>query len=81
MYVLVPMPALFFGTGSMGGGSNLASGWEDAGKFLVGFSAVGSFAIPAILFHAAVRRAGGAAAARAAGGGPLACVWRTPAAG
>ena len=26
--------------------------WIDAGKFLTGFSAVGSIAIPAILFHA-----------------------------
>ena len=26
--------------------------WVDAGKFLTGFSAVGSIAIPAILFHA-----------------------------
>lgn len=32
----------------------LAAGrrWIDAGKFLTGFSAVGSVAIPAILFHA-----------------------------
>ena len=26
--------------------------WVDAGKFLTGFSAIGSIAIPAILFHA-----------------------------
>lgn len=57
MYVLVPMPYLFFGTGasssaSIYGGSSLASGWIDAGKFLTGFSAVGSIAVPAILFHA-----------------------------
>lgn len=51
MYVLVPMPALFFG-GSPG--SNLASSWVDAGKFLTGFSAVGSVAIPAILYHSGV---------------------------
>jgi hypothetical protein len=38
VYVLVPMPWLFFSEGA--GGSNLASGWQDAGKFLVGFSAV-----------------------------------------
>ncbi|KAL6779501.1 VPS55 [Auxenochlorella protothecoides x Auxenochlorella symbiontica] len=49
MYVLVPMPALFFGGAP---GSNLASSWVDAGKFLTGFSAVGSVAIPAILYHA-----------------------------
>ncbi len=30
----------------------LACRWIDAGKFLTGFSAVGSIAIPAILFHA-----------------------------
>ena len=58
MYVLVPMPALFFSSGG-DYGSNLASGWQDAGKFLVGFSAVGSLAIPAILYHAAVRGGGG----------------------
>ncbi|CAL8462964.1 g2498 [Coccomyxa elongata] len=57
MYVLVPMPYLFFGASSSGssslyGDSSLASGWIDAGKFLTGFSAVGSIAIPAILFHA-----------------------------
>ncbi|KAG2427862.1 hypothetical protein HXX76_012182 [Chlamydomonas incerta] len=57
MYVLVPMPYLFFG--STGGeyaiyGSSIQSGWVDAGKFLTGFSAVGSIAIPAILAHAKV---------------------------
>lgn len=52
MYVLVPMPYLFFGASESSYGSNLASSWVDAGKFLTGFSAVGSFAIPAILFHA-----------------------------
>jgi len=31
--------------------------WIDAGKFLTGFSAVGSVAIPAILYHAEVREA------------------------
>ena len=49
-YVLVPMPYLFFGGGSQG--SNLASSWVDAGKFLTGFSGVGTVAIPAILYHA-----------------------------
>lgn len=29
--------------------------WVDAGKFLTGFSAVGSIAIPAVLAHAQVR--------------------------
>lgn len=32
--------------------------WIDAGKFLTGFSAVGSIAIPAILAHAQVRSRG-----------------------
>ena len=50
VFVLVPMPYLFFGGGA--GGSNLASSWQDAGKFLVGFSAVAAVAIPAILYHA-----------------------------
>lgn len=53
MYVLVPMPYLFFGPSESAYGSNMASSWVDAGKFLTGFSAVGSFAIPAILWHAA----------------------------
>jgi hypothetical protein len=44
------MSYLFFGGGSQG--SNLASGWVDAGKFLSGFSAVCMFAIPAVLYHA-----------------------------
>ncbi|MED6206923.1 hypothetical protein PIB30_031149 [Stylosanthes scabra] len=53
MYVLVPMPCLFFGGGnthflmSRDGG-----GWIDAAKFLTGASAVGSIAIPIILKHA-----------------------------
>eukprot|EP00897_Mesotaenium_endlicherianum_P000103 jgi/Mesen1/10093/ME000074S09435 len=54
MYVMVPMPCLFFGGDSsmdfysMGGEND----WEDAAKFLTGFSAVGSIGIPAILHHA-----------------------------
>ena len=44
------MPYLFFGGGT--DGSNLASSWVDAGKFLTGFSAIGTVAIPAILYHA-----------------------------
>lgn len=58
IYVLVPMPYLFFGGGggsssyAIYGTSSVASGWVDAGKFLTGFSAVGSIAVPAILFHA-----------------------------
>ncbi len=53
----LPQPYLFFGGG--GGGSNLASSWQDAGKFLVGFSAVAAIAIPAILYHAQVGGQGG----------------------
>ncbi|CAJ2632309.1 unnamed protein product [Trifolium pratense] len=53
MYVLVPMPCLFFGGGStqfmM---SRDGGGWMDAAKFLTGASAVGSIAIPIILKHA-----------------------------
>jgi hypothetical protein len=49
-YVLVPMPYLFFGGGPQG--SNLSSGWIDAGKFLVGLSATATIAIPSILYHA-----------------------------
>mmetsp|Transcript_14036 Transcript_14036/g.30388 ORF Transcript_14036/g.30388 Transcript_14036/m.30388 type:complete len:133 (+) Transcript_14036:70-468(+) len=58
IYVLVPMPYIFFGSAGGDGyslySSNLQSGWVDAGKFLAGFSAVGSIAIPAILAHAQV---------------------------
>ncbi|GIL92881.1 hypothetical protein Vretimale_14799 [Volvox reticuliferus] len=58
MYVLVPMPYLFFGSSNGDGyalyGSTIQSGWVDAGKFLTGFSAVGSIAIPAILAHAKI---------------------------
>ncbi|GFH23052.1 vacuolar trafficking protein, partial [Haematococcus lacustris] len=59
MYILVPMPFIFFGSsqGNDGyalSGSSMQSGWADAGKFLTGFSAVGSIAIPAILAHAQV---------------------------
>ncbi|KAF3786034.1 Vacuolar sorting-associated protein [Nymphaea thermarum] len=54
MYVMLPMPCLFFlgsdnSIFSIGGG-----GWVDAAKFLTGASAVGSIAIPAILKHANV---------------------------
>jgi hypothetical protein len=70
MYVLVPMPYLFFGASqdSYGYGS-IASGWMDAGKFLTGFSAVGSVAIPAILAHAQVGAGAGGGAARTRGSG------------
>ncbi|PPR89527.1 hypothetical protein GOBAR_AA31158 [Gossypium barbadense] len=53
MYVLVPMPCLFFGGGSTQFlTSRDGGGWIDAAKFLTGASAIGSFAIPIILRHA-----------------------------
>ncbi|KAJ6924080.1 hypothetical protein NC652_017398 [Populus alba x Populus x berolinensis] len=53
MYVLVPMPCLFFGGGSTQFlTSRDGGGWIDAAKFLTGASAVGSIAIPIILRHA-----------------------------
>ncbi|KAI6696465.1 hypothetical protein NL676_016584 [Syzygium grande] len=53
MYILVPMPCLFFGGGSTQFLiSRDGGGWIDAAKFLTGASAVGSFAIPIILRHA-----------------------------
>ncbi|XP_042510763.1 vacuolar protein sorting-associated protein 55 homolog [Macadamia integrifolia] len=52
MYVLLPMPFMFF----VGSNSSLFSesenSWENATKFLTGASAVGSIAIPSILKHA-----------------------------
>ncbi|XP_022718117.1 vacuolar protein sorting-associated protein 55 homolog [Durio zibethinus] len=56
MYVLLPMPVLFFAGSN---GSSLFSesdnnSWVNATKFLTGASAVGSIAIPAILKHAGV---------------------------
>ncbi|XVF52415.1 hypothetical protein PTKIN_Ptkin05aG0016200 [Pterospermum kingtungense] len=55
MYVLLPMPLLFF-AGSDGSAllSESDNGWVSATKFLTGASAVGSIAIPAILKHAGV---------------------------
>ncbi|XP_023885813.1 vacuolar protein sorting-associated protein 55 homolog [Quercus suber] len=55
MYVLLPMPLLFF-AGSDGSSvvSESESPWVNATKFLTGASAVGSIAIPAILKHAGV---------------------------
>nr|POE70442.1 wd repeat-containing protein lwd1 [Quercus suber] len=53
MYVLVPMPCLFFGGGSTQFlTSRDGGGWIDAAKFMTGASAVGSIAIPIILRHA-----------------------------
>ncbi|XWS62090.1 hypothetical protein CRYUN_Cryun07bG0181400 [Craigia yunnanensis] len=55
MYVLLPMPLLFF-AGSNGSAllSESDNSWVNATKFLTGASAVGSIAIPAILKHAGV---------------------------
>jgi len=46
------MPCLFFGGGASGPMYSEGSDWEDAAKFLTGFSSIGSIAIPAILRHA-----------------------------
>uniref|UniRef100_A0A7N0ZUW5 Vacuolar protein sorting 55 n=1 Tax=Kalanchoe fedtschenkoi TaxID=63787 RepID=A0A7N0ZUW5_KALFE len=55
MYVLLPMPLLFFaGSEATSIFSESTSGWADATKFLTGASAVGSIAIPVILKHAGV---------------------------
>ncbi|KAI4311600.1 hypothetical protein MLD38_036483 [Melastoma candidum] len=55
MYVLLPMPLLFFaGSDSSSLFSESNSPWVNATKFLTGFSAIGSIAIPAILKHAGV---------------------------
>ncbi|EEF33585.1 vacuolar protein sorting-associated protein 55 homolog [Ricinus communis] len=55
MYVLLPMPLLFF-AGSDGSSlfQESDSRWVNATKFLTGASAVGSIAIPAILKHSGV---------------------------
>ncbi|KAF5954067.1 hypothetical protein HYC85_006923 [Camellia sinensis] len=59
MYVLVPMPCLFFGGGSTQFLiSRDGGGWMDAAKFLTGASSVGSIAIPIILRHADLIGAG-----------------------
>ncbi|CAA7016111.1 unnamed protein product [Microthlaspi erraticum] len=53
MYVVVPMPCMFFGGGSTQFLiSRDGGGWIDAAKFLTGASTVGSLAIPIILRHA-----------------------------
>ncbi|KAM0936749.1 hypothetical protein DsansV1_C26g0191901 [Dioscorea sansibarensis] len=55
MYVILPMPLLFFAssdTSLMSSDSN--SGWAKFTKFLTGASVVGSVAIPSILKHAGI---------------------------
>ncbi|KAM7525382.1 hypothetical protein LguiA_015284 [Lonicera macranthoides] len=55
MYVLLPMPLLFFaGSDASAMLSESGNSWVDATKFLTGASAVGSIAIPVILKHAGV---------------------------
>ncbi|KAI3441910.1 uncharacterized protein J3R85_001967 [Psidium guajava] len=55
MYVLLPMPLLFFaGSDSSALFSESDSRWVNATKFLTGASAVGSIALPVILKHAGV---------------------------
>eukprot|EP00475_Leptophrys_vorax_P042779 TRINITY_DN80632_c0_g1_i1.p1 TRINITY_DN80632_c0_g1~~TRINITY_DN80632_c0_g1_i1.p1 ORF type:complete len:135 (-),score=11.22 TRINITY_DN80632_c0_g1_i1:366-770(-) len=53
MYLLLPMPCLFFSTGDSNDFFLMGTDneWQDAAKFLTGFSAVGSVAIPFILHH------------------------------
>ncbi|KAJ1287238.1 hypothetical protein BS78_03G415800 [Paspalum vaginatum] len=59
MYVLVPMPCLFFGGGSTHFLTSREGGaWMNAAKFLTGASAMGSLAIPAILRHAGLIETG-----------------------
>ena len=57
MYVLVPMPYMFF-SGRSAISSGLSEGWKDTGRFITGFAAVVSFAVPGILFHARVIKTG-----------------------
>ncbi|KAE8677418.1 Vacuolar protein sorting-associated protein 55-like protein [Hibiscus syriacus] len=54
MYVLLPMPLLFFTGSDASLLSESNNGWVNATKFLTGASAVGSIAIPAILKHAGI---------------------------
>lgn len=55
MYVMLPMPLLFFGPGDSSViSSTEGGGWVDAAKFLTGASIIGSIAIPSILKHADV---------------------------
>lgn len=56
MYVLLPMPMMFFAGSDASSLFTESSGnsWLDATKFLTGASTVGSIAIPAILKHAGV---------------------------
>ncbi|XP_010540771.1 PREDICTED: vacuolar protein sorting-associated protein 55 homolog [Tarenaya hassleriana] len=53
MYVLLPMPLLFFaGSDSSSLFNESDNSWINAAKFLTGASTIGSIAIPSILKHA-----------------------------
>ncbi|XP_020577767.1 vacuolar protein sorting-associated protein 55 homolog [Phalaenopsis equestris] len=55
MYVILPMPLLFFaGSDSSSLMSGESDSWVDFTKFLTGASIVGSIAIPSILKHAGI---------------------------
>lgn len=47
-YVLAPIPYVFFGPVSE------SNGWQDVGKFFMGFTGAGIIAIPSILLHARI---------------------------
>ncbi|XP_022965211.1 vacuolar protein sorting-associated protein 55 homolog [Cucurbita maxima] len=55
MYVLLPMPLLFFaGSDSSSLYTDSTDSWINATKFLTGASTIGSIAIPIILKHAGI---------------------------
>ncbi|CAK9167782.1 unnamed protein product [Ilex paraguariensis] len=55
MYVLLPMPLLFFaGSDTSSFFSESGNSWVDVTKFLTGASTIGSIAIPVILKHSGV---------------------------
>ncbi|KAL6178516.1 hypothetical protein ACLB2K_050034 [Fragaria x ananassa] len=54
MYVLLPMPLLFFVGSDFSVFMESDNAWVNVTKFLTGASAIGSIAIPAILKHAGV---------------------------
>ncbi|CAI7930300.1 unnamed protein product [Closterium sp. NIES-54] len=53
MYLILPMPCLFFSTGDSSDFFLMGTDneWQDAAKFLTGFSSIGSVAIPFVLHH------------------------------
>ncbi|TVU27833.1 hypothetical protein EJB05_19360 [Eragrostis curvula] len=54
MYLILPMPLIFFLGSDTSMMSNGGDGWVNFTKFLTGASIVGSIAIPSILKHAGV---------------------------